>query len=126
MGSNVVSGRRDLQLTTADPEGKSVTTVTTHDKIYIDGAWVPSPGSGTIDVFDSTNGEVIGTDPAGTADDVDAAVAAARAAFASWSHDDARGAGQGADPHRRGPRRPHGRDRHASSPARRACPSGSA
>ena len=31
-----------------------------HDKIYIDGAWVPSQGSGTIDVFDSTNGEVFG------------------------------------------------------------------
>ena len=85
MGSNVVSGRRDLQLTTADPEGKSVTTVTTHDKIYIDGAWVPSHGSGTVDVFDSTNGEVIGTIPLGNAADVDAAVAAARAAFASWS-----------------------------------------
>ena len=26
-----------------------------HDKIYIDGAWVPSTGKGTIDVFDSTD-----------------------------------------------------------------------
>jgi hypothetical protein len=31
-----------------------------HDKIYIDGAWVSSQGTGSIDVFDSTNGEVIG------------------------------------------------------------------
>jgi aldehyde dehydrogenase (NAD+) len=56
-----------------------------HDKVYIDGAWVPSKGTNTIDVFDSTNGEVIGRIPEGTADDVDAAVAAAKAAFGSWS-----------------------------------------
>jgi aldehyde dehydrogenase (NAD+) len=61
------------------------TTVTTHDKLYIDGAWVPSQGTGTIDVFDSTNGEVIAAIPAGTAADVDQAVAAARAAFETWS-----------------------------------------
>jgi aldehyde dehydrogenase (NAD+) len=62
-----------------------VTTVTTHDKIYIDGAWVPSAGSGTIDVYDSSNGEVIATIPAGTAEDVDRAAKAARAAFEGWS-----------------------------------------
>ncbi|HEY6696891.1 MAG TPA: aldehyde dehydrogenase family protein [Acidimicrobiales bacterium] len=56
-----------------------------HDKLYIDGAWVPSTGSDTIDVHDSTNGEVIAQVPAGTADDVDAAATAARAAFESWS-----------------------------------------
>jgi aldehyde dehydrogenase (NAD+) len=59
--------------------------VTTYDKIYIDGAWVPSEGSGTIDVFDSTNGEVIAQIPSGNAADVDRAVQAARAAFDSWS-----------------------------------------
>ncbi|MGH9190905.1 MAG: aldehyde dehydrogenase family protein [Acidimicrobiales bacterium] len=56
-----------------------------HDKLYIDGAWVPSTGSDTIDVHDSTNGEVIARVPAGTADDVDAAATAARTAFESWS-----------------------------------------
>ncbi|HKH04577.1 MAG TPA: aldehyde dehydrogenase family protein [Acidimicrobiales bacterium] len=56
-----------------------------YDKLYIDGAWVPSAGSGSIDVHDSTNGEVIASIPAGTAADVDAAVAAARKAFATWS-----------------------------------------
>jgi aldehyde dehydrogenase (NAD+) len=55
------------------------------DKLYIDGAWVPSSGSGAIDVFDSTNGEVIAQIPEGTADDVDAAATAAHAAFESWS-----------------------------------------
>jgi acyl-CoA reductase-like NAD-dependent aldehyde dehydrogenase len=56
-----------------------------HDKIYIDGAWVSSAGTGSIDVFDSTNGEVIGRIPQGTAADVDAAAKAAHAAFAEWS-----------------------------------------
>ncbi|MDQ2648372.1 MAG: aldehyde dehydrogenase family protein [Actinomycetota bacterium] len=56
-----------------------------HDKIYIDGAWVPSQGQGSIDVFDSTNGEVIGRIPSGNAADVDAAAKAARAAFDGWA-----------------------------------------
>jgi acyl-CoA reductase-like NAD-dependent aldehyde dehydrogenase len=56
-----------------------------HDKIYIDGAWVPSDGKGSIEVFDSTNGEVIGKVPAGTASDVDKAAKAARAAFDAWA-----------------------------------------
>jgi aldehyde dehydrogenase (NAD+) len=59
--------------------------MTSYDKIYIDGAWVPSEGSNTAEVYDSTNGEAIATIPLGTAADVDKAVAAARAAFASWS-----------------------------------------
>jgi acyl-CoA reductase-like NAD-dependent aldehyde dehydrogenase len=59
--------------------------VQTYDKIYIDGAWVPSTGSDSIDVFDSTNGEVIARIPEGTADDVDKAVQAARSAFEAWS-----------------------------------------
>jgi acyl-CoA reductase-like NAD-dependent aldehyde dehydrogenase len=59
--------------------------VTTHDKIYIDGAWVPSTGTGTIDVYDSTDGSVIAQIPDGTAEDVDKAAKAAGAAFADWS-----------------------------------------
>jgi acyl-CoA reductase-like NAD-dependent aldehyde dehydrogenase len=55
------------------------------DRLYIDGAWVPSTGSGTIDVVNATTEEVMGRVPLGTADDVDAAVAAARRAFESWS-----------------------------------------
>ncbi|HEY8525826.1 MAG TPA: aldehyde dehydrogenase family protein [Acidimicrobiales bacterium] len=56
-----------------------------YDKVYIDGAWVPSSGTGSIDVYDSSNGEVIGRIPEGTAEDVDKAVRAARAAFDSWA-----------------------------------------
>jgi aldehyde dehydrogenase (NAD+) len=56
-----------------------------HDKIYVDGAWIPSTGTGTIDVFDSTTGEVFGSIPEGTADDVDKAAKAAKAAFDGWA-----------------------------------------
>jgi acyl-CoA reductase-like NAD-dependent aldehyde dehydrogenase len=59
--------------------------VDVRDKLYIDGSWIPSTGKGTIDVFDSTDGSVIGTIPEGSADDVDKAVKAARAAFDEWS-----------------------------------------
>ena len=62
--------------------------MTTHDKIYIDGAWVPSTGTGSIDVYDSTDGSVIGQIPDGTADDVDKAAKAARAAFPEWAAHD--------------------------------------
>ena len=55
------------------------------DRLYIDGRWVASTGTGSIDVIDSTNEEVIGTVPEGTAEDIDAAVAAARRAFPGWS-----------------------------------------
>jgi acyl-CoA reductase-like NAD-dependent aldehyde dehydrogenase len=55
------------------------------DNFYINGAWVPSGGTTTMEVVDSATEEVIATVPAGTAADVDAAVAAAKAAFATWS-----------------------------------------
>ena len=88
-----------------------------HDKIYIDGAWVPSQGTSTIDVFDSTNGEVIGHIPDGNAADVDAAVKAAAAAFPGWAaKTSAEERAKYCTPHRRGPRRPHGRDRHRRHP----------
>ena len=55
------------------------------DKLYIDGAWVPSTGKGTLEVFDSNTEEVIGTIPEGTAQDAEKAVEAASAAFGEWS-----------------------------------------
>ena len=61
------------------------TPETTRDSLYINGAWVPSTGSGSIDVIDSTTEEVMGTVPEGTTGDVDRAVAAAKAAFPAWS-----------------------------------------
>lgn len=56
-----------------------------HDKIYVNGEWIPSTGSGMIDVINSTTEEVMGKVPEGTAEDVDKAVRAARAAFDSWA-----------------------------------------
>src|SRR6202034_266829 len=55
------------------------------DKLYIDGAWVPSAGDRVLGVFDSNTEEVLGTIPDGTSDDVEHAVAAASATFAGWS-----------------------------------------
>jgi aldehyde dehydrogenase (NAD+) len=55
------------------------------DKIYINGSWVASTGSGTLDVIDSTTEEVMAPIPEGTAEDVDKAVQAAAAAFPAWS-----------------------------------------
>ncbi|MGK5531315.1 aldehyde dehydrogenase family protein [Streptomyces sp. URMC 129] len=67
-----------------------------HQGHYIDGAWRPAasasasasgpgPGSGdVIEVVNPATEEVIATVPAGTAEDVDAAVAAARSAAGAW------------------------------------------
>ena len=56
-----------------------------YDKHYINGAWVKPEGSETIDVINASTEEVMGRIPAGTAGDVDKAVAAAKAAFDSWT-----------------------------------------
>jgi aldehyde dehydrogenase (NAD+) len=56
-----------------------------HDSHYIDGAWTPSLTPGAIDVVNPATEETIGRVPAGGQADVDAAVAAARAALPAWS-----------------------------------------
>ncbi|MCA1822854.1 MAG: aldehyde dehydrogenase family protein [Frankia sp.] len=55
------------------------------DTIYVDGAWVASTGTASIDVVNPATEEVIGRIPEATAADVDRAVAAARAAFPGWA-----------------------------------------
>src|SRR5437588_5045702 len=55
------------------------------DKLFIDGTWVPSAGTESIDVVNATTEEVMGTIPQGSADDVDKAVKAARKAFDAWA-----------------------------------------
>jgi aldehyde dehydrogenase (NAD+) len=52
------------------------------DDIFIDGAWTPARGTGRISVTDPATGEVWGSVPEGTPEDVDAAVGSARRAFA--------------------------------------------
>ncbi|NEC46728.1 aldehyde dehydrogenase family protein, partial [Streptomyces sp. SID8016] len=56
-----------------------------HDEMYIDGAWRPAAGRDTIAVVNPADERVIARVPAGTAEDVDAAVRAARAAFPAWA-----------------------------------------
>ncbi|SDY90507.1 Acyl-CoA reductase [Micromonospora pattaloongensis] len=53
--------------------------------LYIDGKWAPPLGTETIPVENPTTEQIIARVPAGTAADVDRAVAAARAAFDSWA-----------------------------------------
>ncbi|MBU9764869.1 aldehyde dehydrogenase family protein [Mycobacterium sp. TNTM28] len=55
------------------------------DSNYIGGQWARSSGTTRIPVVNPANDEVIAEFTAGTAADVDAAVAAARAAFPAWS-----------------------------------------
>jgi aldehyde dehydrogenase (NAD+) len=55
------------------------------DSIYIDGQWVSSTGTETIDVENPATEEIIGRVPSGTPADVDRAVAAAKAAFETWA-----------------------------------------
>ncbi|MFJ6557926.1 aldehyde dehydrogenase family protein [Streptomyces luteogriseus] len=56
-----------------------------HDGMYIDGAWRPAAGQDVIEVVNPVDEQVLGTVPAGTAEDVDAAVRAARAALPGWA-----------------------------------------
>jgi betaine-aldehyde dehydrogenase len=55
------------------------------DKFFIDGQWVAPSARETIDVHNAGTGEVMGTVPAGTGRDIDAAVAAAHGALEGWS-----------------------------------------
>jgi aldehyde dehydrogenase (NAD+) len=63
----------------------SVDVNLSRDKLYIGGAWVAPASTETIPVENPATEEVLGHVPAGTAADVDAAVAAARAAFEGWA-----------------------------------------
>ena len=56
-----------------------------HLKFYINGAWVDSLGSETIEVINPSNESVIGSVSAGTKEDIDVAVAAAKQAFKTFS-----------------------------------------
>ncbi|ASV67192.1 aldehyde dehydrogenase family protein [Cytobacillus kochii] len=56
-----------------------------YTKHYINGEWVTSTGSKTIDVINPATEEVMGKISSGTEEDLDKAVAAAKAAFPSFS-----------------------------------------
>ncbi|MDQ6648534.1 MAG: aldehyde dehydrogenase family protein [Actinomycetota bacterium] len=59
--------------------------VQVRDSFYVDGGWRKSSGDEVIEVVNPATEQVIATVPAGTAADVDSAVAAARAAFPAWA-----------------------------------------
>lgn len=56
-----------------------------HDGMYIGGQWRPARGPDTIAVVNPADEQVIAHVPAGTADDVDDAVRAARGALPGWA-----------------------------------------
>jgi len=71
---------------TATTEAPAHGTLThTRDTIYVGGAWVSSTGSGTLPVTNPYTEQVIGSVPAGTVEDVDAAARAAAAALPQWA-----------------------------------------
>ena len=55
------------------------------DTIYVDGAFVPSTGTGTLPVTNPYTEQVIGHVPEGTVEDVDKAAKAAARALPAWS-----------------------------------------
>ncbi len=55
------------------------------DQLYINGQWTAPKGNKSIDVINASTEEVMGRIPEGSEDDVNAAVAAARAAFDGWA-----------------------------------------
>ncbi len=74
--------------TTALPDQLSDETrdfVSREHTLIINGEQVPAAEGGTFETVDPSNGQVIATIPQGTAEDVDRAVKAARAAFADDS-----------------------------------------
>ena len=57
----------------------------THDKLYINGQWVTPNSKDILEVIDPSTEEICGQVPSGNDDDVNAAVAAAKEAFKTWS-----------------------------------------
>ena len=57
----------------------------TRDRVYVDGAWVPSTGTGTLPVTNPFTEQVVGTVPEGTVEDVDRAARAAARALPGWA-----------------------------------------
>ncbi|MBI1765513.1 MAG: aldehyde dehydrogenase family protein [Acidobacteria bacterium] len=66
-------------------EATATSQVRVHDKFYINGRWTQPQGADLIEVINSTTEAIMGKVPEGTAEDINAAVAAARTAFGSWS-----------------------------------------
>lgn len=66
-------------------EATATSPVRVHDQFYVNGQWVQPHGTGLIEVINPTTEAVLGKVPEGSAEDINAAVAAAKVAFESWS-----------------------------------------
>ncbi len=82
-----------------------------YTNLYIDGAWVPSDGTGTIEVINAGTEQVMGSIPEGTASDVDKAVDRRPRGVRRVGGDAGRGAPEVPRPPERGAAGPHPRDR---------------
>ena len=71
--------------TTTAPPAQGAVQPRHHDRLYIGGAWVAPASPARIEVLSASTEETVGSVPEGTPQDVDRAVAAARAAFDGWS-----------------------------------------
>jgi aldehyde dehydrogenase (NAD+) len=78
VGSQPLSGAAHANAVTEVVQSRS--------QFYVAGRWQASSGTGSIDVEDPTTEEVVARVPAANADDVDAAVSAARSAARNWAH----------------------------------------
>jgi aldehyde dehydrogenase (NAD+) len=66
-------------------DARGVCSVIERDRIFINGIWVPSTGTGVLEVVNPATEQVVVTIPDGTPEDVDAAAQAAAGAFPAWS-----------------------------------------
>ena len=95
--------------------------MTDYSKLYIDGAWVPSDGTETIDVINPSTEQVIASVPAGTADRRRPGRRRRQGRLRDVGLHVQGGAGQVHPGHRRGPGGPQRGDRRGRSPTRWAC-----
>ncbi|GAA2567739.1 aldehyde dehydrogenase family protein [Mycolicibacterium diernhoferi] len=76
----------DKEVNVTETVASPATPTIAHERQqFINGEWVSGESSELIDVVNPATEEIIAQVPAGTAGDVDRAVAAAKAAFESWS-----------------------------------------
>jgi aldehyde dehydrogenase (NAD+) len=73
-----------MTVTSARPDVSGIVNLVPDNAHFIGGQWLPAVGGETIDVIDPSTQDVIRRVPRGRAEDIDAAVQAAAAAFPTW------------------------------------------
>ncbi|WP_231986958.1 aldehyde dehydrogenase [Mycobacterium sp. E1386] len=79
--TDIVDILQNARLRWIRDRSKEASAVHAYDRLYIGGAWVSGASSDVIDVVSPHTEQVMGNAPFATAEDVDSAVMAARAAF---------------------------------------------